>query len=69
MSTLTPTGTPEISTHSLRLLSPGGASIGMMVGAYQEVGCWESIILDLEIHTWIGRWVSYDVEDPSAPPK
>jgi hypothetical protein len=47
----------------------GGASIGMMVGTYQEVGCRENISIDLEIQTWIGRLVYYDVEESSAPPK
>jgi hypothetical protein len=49
------------------LLSPGGAGISDWYGAYQEVACWDSVIMDLGRRTWIGSLVYYEVENPSDP--
>jgi len=64
MRLLNPTGTAEVSKQSQQLLTPGGATIGIMAGVYQEVGCWERISIDRQKPTWIDRWVFYDVEEP-----
>jgi hypothetical protein len=46
---------------------PPGMNIGPADGAYSEVGCGDSILVDLGSQTWIGRLVFYEVENPSDP--
>jgi hypothetical protein len=42
-------------------------NIGPGDGAYNEVGCGNSILVDLGSQMWIGRLVYYEVENPSDP--
>jgi hypothetical protein len=51
----------------MHLLSPGGAPTGERDVTYQEIGSWDSVIVDLGRQTRIGRLVYNEIENPSDP--
>ena len=48
------------TTTDANLLFPGGMEIDEWNGTYQEIACWDSLVIDLGKQTWIGKLVYYE---------
>jgi hypothetical protein len=63
--TSTPTETPTYTPEPTQIPLPTGVNIGPGDGAYNEVVCGSSILVDLGSQMWITALVYYEVENPS----